>query len=141
MHTSLHYNILHCTTLHYTTLYYTTLYHTTIQYTTLHYTPLHYPTLHYTTLPYTTLHYTTLHYTTLHYITLHYTAGENWNELLYDAVDDVGMAAAIYYCSLFVVGNFIIINLFLAILLSNFEQNEVSGVCSVVQCSIKCSEV
>ena len=48
--------------------------------------------------------------------------GENWNELMYQAVDyeKSGFGPVCYFVSLFVLGNYILLNLFLAILLSNF---------------------
>ena len=48
--------------------------------------------------------------------------GENWNEVMFHTVYAVGWGAAIYFCCLVVLGNFIILNLFLAILLGNFDE-------------------
>ncbi|CAG9459996.1 unnamed protein product [Pedinophyceae sp. YPF-701] len=47
--------------------------------------------------------------------------GENWNEVMYDGMRKVGWYAAFYFVLLVVVGNYIILNLFLAILLDNFS--------------------
>ena len=57
---------------------------------------------------------------------------ENWNSVLYDSMrnQDIGLVApVIYYVSWIFVGNFILLNLFLAILLDGFlcedgEENE-----------------
>lgn len=48
--------------------------------------------------------------------------GENWNEVLYAAVKAVGDIGIVYFVALNVVGNYLILNLFLAILLGNFER-------------------
>ncbi|DBA00730.1 TPA: hypothetical protein N0F65_001201 [Lagenidium giganteum] len=49
--------------------------------------------------------------------------GENWNEVLYDGWRSTGWSAVLYFVSLVVMGNFILLNLFLAILLGNFEES------------------
>ncbi|KAK3250718.1 Caveolin-2 [Cymbomonas tetramitiformis] len=46
--------------------------------------------------------------------------GENWNEVMYDAIRSVGTAASLYFILLNVLGNYVVLNLFLAILLDNF---------------------
>ena len=47
--------------------------------------------------------------------------GENWNEVYYDAARAVGAGgAAAYHLALVILGQFVILNLFLAILLGNF---------------------
>jgi len=46
--------------------------------------------------------------------------GENWNDVLYDGMRAINSWAAIYFIILVVLGNYIILNLFLAILLDNF---------------------
>ena len=54
-------------------------------------------------------------------------SGENWNEIMFDSHraswDDKGAFAIIYFILLFVVGNLLLFNLFIAILLSNFEDD------------------
>ncbi|KAL3673234.1 hypothetical protein V7S43_000957 [Phytophthora oleae] len=50
--------------------------------------------------------------------------GENWNTVLFDGWRTTGMSALLYFLSLVVFGNFIVLNLFLAILLSHFEDVE-----------------
>ena len=50
--------------------------------------------------------------------------GENWNTVMYDAWRSSGGASVIYFIALVVLGNFIVLNLFLAILLGNFEGME-----------------
>lgn len=47
--------------------------------------------------------------------------GENWNEVLYDGVKGAGWWSSIYFISCFLFGNYIILSLFMAILLGNFE--------------------
>ena len=47
--------------------------------------------------------------------------GENWNEVMFDAINALGWVAAVYFVLLVIIGNFILLNLFLAILLGNFE--------------------
>jgi len=46
--------------------------------------------------------------------------GENWNEVMYDGMRSGTSLASLYFLLLVVVGNYIILNLFLAILLDNF---------------------
>lgn len=53
--------------------------------------------------------------------------GENWNSVMYDAWRAVGGGAVVYFILLVVLGNFIVLNLFLAILLGNFEGIDLSG--------------
>lgn len=50
--------------------------------------------------------------------------GENWNEVLYNGMKVSGATAVMYFLSLSVVGNYVILNLFLAILLEQFEQED-----------------
>ena len=78
---------------------------------------------------------------------------ENWNNIMYDCRRSTGGASIIYTCSLIIVGNYIFMNLFLAILLGNFsepdeedslsdESEEVEGESSEVKkISVKSSTV
>ncbi|KAE9253486.1 hypothetical protein PF002_g3305 [Phytophthora fragariae] len=50
--------------------------------------------------------------------------GENWNNVLFDGWRSTGSVALLYFISLVIFGNFIVLNLFLAILLSHFEDAE-----------------
>jgi hypothetical protein len=50
--------------------------------------------------------------------------GENWNEVLYNGMHVNGAMAVAYFLLLSVVGNYVILNLFLAILLEQFEQED-----------------
>ncbi|TMW68744.1 hypothetical protein Poli38472_006212 [Pythium oligandrum] len=50
--------------------------------------------------------------------------GENWTNMLFDGWRSVGWPSAIYFISLVIMGNFILLNLFLAILLGNFEDQQ-----------------
>lgn len=50
---------------------------------------------------------------------------EDWNTIMYDCRKVAGMAGVIYPCSLIVVGVYIFMNLFLAILIGNFSSDEV----------------
>lgn len=49
--------------------------------------------------------------------------GENWNDVMMDGWRSSGWVAALYFISLIVLGNFIVLNLFLAILLGNFQES------------------
>lgn len=53
--------------------------------------------------------------------------GENWNEVFLNGWRSTGWASTLYFLSLVICGNFIILNLFLAILLSNFEDQDANG--------------
>ena len=48
--------------------------------------------------------------------------GEDWNSSMYDHVRTRGMGAVFFFISLFILGNLVLLNLFLAILLKNFEE-------------------
>ena len=50
--------------------------------------------------------------------------GENWNEVLYDGIRSKGGAAAAYFLFLYIVCNYIILNLFVAILISCFADTD-----------------
>ena len=51
---------------------------------------------------------------------------ENWNSLLYDAMrsDVAKTISSVYYISWIFIGNFILLNLFLAILLDSFLEED-----------------
>lgn len=53
--------------------------------------------------------------------------GENWNSVMYDHIRAVGMHASLYFIILVITGNIIMLNLFLAILLGNFDRARNSG--------------
>jgi len=48
--------------------------------------------------------------------------GENWNSVMYDHMRAAGSASCIYFIALVIMGNIIMLNLFLAILLGNFDR-------------------
>mmetsp|Transcript_12187 Transcript_12187/g.18831 ORF Transcript_12187/g.18831 Transcript_12187/m.18831 type:complete len:342 (+) Transcript_12187:637-1662(+) len=48
--------------------------------------------------------------------------GENWNGVMYDHMRTVGEASCIFFIGLVIFGNIIMLNLFLAILLGNFDR-------------------
>jgi Ion transport protein len=50
--------------------------------------------------------------------------GENWNDVMNAAADGAGWLGIAYCVSLFILGNYILLNLFLAILLAQFEQDD-----------------
>ncbi|KAG2529910.1 hypothetical protein BBO99_00000965 [Phytophthora kernoviae] len=50
--------------------------------------------------------------------------GENWNEIMYDTIRGNGKFACIYFITLVVLGNFVLMNLFLALLLDNFGADD-----------------
>lgn len=47
--------------------------------------------------------------------------GDNWNVIMYDTVRCVGYYASLYFIGLILMGNIVMLNLFLAILLGNFH--------------------
>lgn len=49
--------------------------------------------------------------------------GENWNEMMYDGMRSTNPIAAIYFIVVIVVGNIIILQLLVAIVLSNFDES------------------
>ena len=51
-------------------------------------------------------------------------SGEDWQVIMYDYYRHYGVSAAIFFVALVVIGNFIFLNLFLAILLKDFEDPE-----------------
>ena len=48
--------------------------------------------------------------------------GDNWNEVMFDCMKSIGKISSIYFISLILFGNIIMLNLFLAILLGNFDK-------------------
>jgi len=48
--------------------------------------------------------------------------GENWNGVMYDHMRTAGDASCLYFITLVIFGNIIMLNLFLAILLGNFDR-------------------
>lgn len=50
-------------------------------------------------------------------------SGENWNSVMYDGWRATSWIAAFYFLSLVVIGVFVVMNLFLAILLKSFEES------------------
>lgn len=48
--------------------------------------------------------------------------GDNWNNFMNDGIWSVGWLSTLYYISLVVFGNIVMLNLFLAILLGNFDE-------------------
>jgi voltage-dependent calcium channel L type alpha-1D len=48
--------------------------------------------------------------------------GEDWNSSMYDHVRATGNGSIFFFVSLFILGNLVLLNLFLAILLKNFEE-------------------
>ena len=49
--------------------------------------------------------------------------GEDWNGVMYDHMRTIGGPSKVFFFTLFVQGNLILLNLFLAILLKNFEDD------------------
>jgi hypothetical protein len=47
--------------------------------------------------------------------------GENWNTVMYDGMRSTDSAAVLYFLALTIFGNYVVLNLFLAILLDNFS--------------------
>lgn len=48
--------------------------------------------------------------------------GDNWNYVMYDSIRSEGPIGSLYFISLVMMGNIVMMNLFLAILLGNFER-------------------
>ena len=48
--------------------------------------------------------------------------GDQWDDLMYSCVVAVGWPSTFYFISLVLIGNIIMLNLFLAILIGNFEE-------------------
>ena len=53
--------------------------------------------------------------------------GENWNSIMYDHMRGAGEASCIYFIGLVIFGNIVMLNLFLAILLGNFDRARAFG--------------
>ena len=52
--------------------------------------------------------------------------GEDWNAVMYDGMEVGGSWSALYFVLLLIIGQFMVLNLFVAILLTNFGEHEVS---------------
>eukprot|EP00976_Prorocentrum_cordatum_P107156 1194591-Prorocentrum_minimum.AAC.4 len=51
-------------------------------------------------------------------------AGEDWNVVMYNGMrTEVGEWASLYFVFLVLIGNYVVVNLFIAILLSSFENH------------------
>lgn len=50
--------------------------------------------------------------------------GENWNEVMYSTMENVGWASSLYFLALVCIGAFIVLNVFLAILIDNFSSDD-----------------
>ena len=55
------------------------------------------------------------------------TTGENWNDTLYSTMGVQPYLGAIYTASMYIFGNYIVVNIFLAILLNNFDESHVGA--------------
>ena len=53
--------------------------------------------------------------------------GEDWNAVMYDGMAASGSWSALYFVALLVIGNFLVLNLFVAILLTNFGEQDVAN--------------
>ena len=51
-------------------------------------------------------------------------AGENWNAVMYDGMRATNAAAALYFLFIVIIGNYVVLNLFLAILLEQFSSGD-----------------
>ncbi len=49
--------------------------------------------------------------------------GDDWNVIMYDHIRATNYSAAAFFISLVIIGNWILLNLFQAILLKNFEED------------------
>ena len=50
--------------------------------------------------------------------------GEDWNSVMYDHVRATSDVSILFFCFIFIFGNLVLLNLFLAILLKNFETTQ-----------------
>ena len=50
--------------------------------------------------------------------------GENWNSLMYDHMRGTSWGVCLYFIALVMFGNIVMLNLFLAIMLGNFEKSK-----------------
>ena len=53
--------------------------------------------------------------------------GEDWNAVMYDGIRATSSVSAFYFVSLILIGQYTILNLFIAILLANFEAQTRGG--------------
>jgi hypothetical protein len=56
----------------------------------------------------------------VHYLHRERCAGENWNSVMYDGMRTTRPYAALYFLFIVIIGNYVVLNLFLAILLDKF---------------------
>lgn len=60
-----------------------------------------------------------------HWVAEHCTcAGENWNAVMYDGMRATNASAALYFLFIVIIGNYVVLNLFLAILLEQFSNGD-----------------
>ena len=48
--------------------------------------------------------------------------GDAWNDVMYSCMRAVGWSSTVYFITLVIFGNIILLNLFLAIIIGNFEE-------------------
>jgi hypothetical protein len=54
--------------------------------------------------------------------------GENWNEIMLVFANKHGHAYCLYFVSIIIFGNLMLLNIFLAILLKYIEEDDASGI-------------
>jgi voltage-gated sodium channel len=73
------------------------------------------------------LNYDTLFWSTV--TTFQLLSGENWNDTMYSAVEASGSIAVLYFLVIYIVGNLIVINIIIAVLIDNCHVRRPRGVC------------
>jgi hypothetical protein len=53
-------------------------------------------------------------------------SGENWNDVMYVSYEAIGTQAVVFLVAVYVIGNMLLMNLFIAILIDTFVQQTVS---------------
>jgi hypothetical protein len=66
-------------------------------------------------------------------------SGENWNDVMYLGYEAIGTQAVVFLVAVYVIGNMLLMNLFIAILIDTFVQQTVrrrpasTALCAVVR--------
>ena len=67
--------------------------------------------------------------------------GESWTGNIWNSMAAVGPAACLFWIAWDIIGHKILLNLFLAILINNFQDQEVTPRCAVLPRSVLCCHV
>lgn len=66
-----------------------------------------------------------------------HTVGENWNEIVYNGIKVTNYGASVYFVCVFIVGDMVVLNLFLAVILLSFDDGELLSAYDLAHCLLR----